>query len=1149
MIYNRFMEKRDSMVKFKTMDANEAVSEVAYNFSEICGIYPITPASPMAEHVDEMRSHGKVNCFGNSVDVIEMQSEAGAIATVHGDLQSGVLANTFTASQGLLLMIPSLYKMAGELLPGVVHVAARSLSTHALSIFGDHQDVYAVRSTGMCMLASSSVQEAYYMAAVAHLAAIKASLPFIHFFDGFRTSHEIDKVKLMDRDKVSELLDREALDKFRDKAMNIGKATTRGTAENDDIYFQHAEARNGYYDRACKYIVEIMDRLNELNNTDIKPFNYYGASDAEMVIVAMGSVNNTIKEVIDALNVNGGKYGLIEVHLYRPFSNKYLLDVLPKSVKKVAVLDRAKDVAASGEPLYLDVVEALKDRNIEIVGGRYGLSSKNTTPNQIKAVYDMLNSDKLVHNFTIGINDDVTNLSLKVDSNFKIPSDGVELLIYGYGSDGMVSTSKDLIKIIGDNTDNYVQGYFQYDSKKSGGVTRSHIRISDEEIRKTYYVESPDLVVVSKDSYMYQYDVLDNIKDGGTLLLNTNLSNEEIVRSLPNRIKYLLASKNLKFYAIDAYSLVNDLGLRNKISTCMEVCIFDLLKVLKRHDVVEIMKASNEKRFNSKGQSIIDINNKVVDSAVEFMREVTVNKDWIDLEYESSEVLSFDETIRKLKGDDLPVSAFMDKVDGIFKGGNTKYEKRDIAERVPCWILENCIQCNQCTFVCPHAVIRSFLLDKEDTSVESVPSVFPRDVNYSIGVSYKDCTGCGLCSQVCPGKMGKKAIEMKDYDRENFTQDSFEYLMKNNVNDSYKPAIMNVKAQGFVQPKFEFSGSCAGCGETTYLKNLTQMFPNNLMIANATGCSSIYGASVPSMPYSVPWANSLFEDNAEFGLGIYKGIEINREKVARYMREHLEEEKDLFSEWLDNSNNYDICMKVYKEIDYNKHEYLLPLKSYIIPHSMWIIGGDGFAYDIGYGGLDHVLSRNDNVNILVLDTEVYSNTGGQASKSSNRGAVAQFASSGKAGFKKDLARIAMCYPGCYVACVNAGYDKEHYLKVLREANAHQGPSLIIAYSPCIEHGIRKGMEYSLENGALATKCGYFLTLRYKPDEERLYLDSKTPDFSLYDEFLSSENRYVNLKRVQADKANDILNEQKEYAMKRFNYYKSLSEASSSVDNK
>ena len=1132
------------MVKFKTMDANEAVSEVAYKFSEICGIYPITPASPMAENVDKLSGMGKVNCFGKRVSVVEMQSEAGAVATVHGALQSGVLATTFTASQGLLLMIPSLYKLAGEMLPGVIHVAARSLATHALSIFGDHQDVYAVRGTGVCILASSGVQEAYYMAAVAHLSAIKSSLPFVNFFDGFRTSHEIDKIKLMDLDEVCKLIDKDALNKFRNKRMDISNPTTRGTAENDDVYFQHAEVKNGFYDKAFEDIASVMNDVNKVVGCNIKPFNYYGSDDAEYVIIAMGSVNNTIKEVIDVLVSIGEKVGLIEVHLYRPFGAQYLINELPKSVKSIAVLDRAKDVTAGGEPLYMDVVEALKNTDIDVYGGRYGLSSKNTTPSQIKAVYDMLMSDEKRHNFTIGIKDDVTNLSLEIDDSFKINSDDIELLIYGYGSDGMVSTSKDLIKIIGDNTNRYVQGYFQYDSKKSGGVTRSHIRISDKEIRKSYYVESPDIVVVSKDSYMYQYDILDNIKDNGILFLNSNLSDEELVKSLPDKIKCLLANKNIKMYVIDAYKLVGSYGLKNKISTCMEVCIFALVKVLNMNDVVNIMKDTNKKRFSSKGNNIVEINNQVVETAINYMREFTINREWINIEYKDDEVLSFDEKIRKLKGDSLPVSAFLDIESGIFKGGNTCLEKRDIAEKVPCWKSENCIQCNQCSFVCPHGVVRPFLVDKENTDVESAVSIFPRDVNYALGVSYKDCTGCGLCSQVCPGKLGKKAIVMEDYDRDKFKQDSFDYLLKNNLNDSYKPKIMNVKNESFVSPKFEFSGSCAGCGETAYLKNLTQMFPNNLMIANATGCSSIYGASVPSFPYSIPWANSLFEDNAEFGLGIYKGVEIQRQKVYDYMNEHLDEDKELFSECLDKFDNYDVCMKVYKELDYTKHKELEELKSYIIPSSMWIVGGDGFAYDIGYGGLDHVISRNDNVNILVLDTEVYSNTGGQASKSSNRGAIAQFASSGKESFKKDLARIAMCYPNCYVACVNIGYDKEHYLKVLKEASEHKGPSLIIAYSPCIEHGIKKGMEYSLENAYLATKCGYFLTLRYKPSDEKLYIDSKDVDFNLYDEFLSNENRYVNLKRVNPDNALEILEEQKKNAIKRYNYYKMISE----IDN-
>ena len=1127
-------------MKYKTMDANEAVASVAYKFSEMCGIYPITPASPMAEHVDEMASKHEKNFFGNKVKVVEMQSEAGAIALCHGALQSGVLATTFTASQGLLLMIPTLYKMAGEMLPGVVHVAARSLATHALSIFGDHQDVYAARSTGVCMLSSSSVQESYYMAAIAHLASINGSLPFIHFFDGFRTSHEIDKIKLMNLDNLLKLIDKGALKLFRNRGMNTSNATTRGTAENEDIYFQHMESRNSIYNNMVDVVESVMHQFNKMNGTNIQPFNYYGCKNPDSVIIAMGSVCDTISLVVDELNRRGKKVGVINVHLYRPFSIKHLLGVLPNSVKNVAVLDRAKDAGAAGEPLYLDVVNALYGKNIKVIGGRYGLASKNTTPSQIKAVFDFLASKKARHNFTIGIHDDVTNLSLNVDNKFHLPKDELELLIYGYGSDGMVSTSKDLIKIIGDNTNNFVQGYFQYDSKKSGGVTRSHIRVGNQLIKKPYYVENPNLVVVSKDSYMYKYDVLDTISSGGTLLLNTNLAVEDLIKSLPNKIKRILADKKIKFYIINANDLVNQLGLRNKISTCMEICIFKLLNIMNIKKVNAIMKETNEKRFKSKGKNVVDINNKVVDEAILYLKEVDVDSSWKRLSVSENISSSLDDVIGSLKGDDLPVSSFLDYQNGVFPGGNTKYEKRDIAERVPCWNPENCIQCNQCAFVCPHAVIRPYLVDSNDKNIDNtVPSIMPRDVNYTIGVSYKDCTGCGVCSSVCPGKMGKKAITMENYDRNIFKQDRFDYLENHNLNDKYPAKIMNVKNEGFVKPKFQFSGSCAGCGETAYLKNLTQMFPNNLYIANATGCSSIYGASMPSRPYDVAWANSLFEDNAEFGLGIANGLELKRDKIESYMLENINKDKELFTRWIENRNDYDVCDEIRKKIDFKKHKYLLEYADFIVPSSLWIVGGDGFAYDIGYGGLDHVLSRNDNVNILVLDTEVYSNTGGQASKSSNKGAVVQFASSGKSNFKKDLARIAMCYPHVYVACVNIGYNKEHYLKVLKEAALYQGPSLVIAYSPCIEHGIRMGMEYSLDNSNLATKCGYFLTFRYNPSDGKFTLDSKNPDFSLYDEFLSGENRYANLKRVNEKDAEEILNSQKEWAMKRYEFYKKL----------
>ena len=1120
------------MSKYKTMDANEAVSSVAYKFSEVCGIYPITPASPMAEKIDVMSSNGELNYFGNPVKVVEMQSEAGAIAMVHGSLQSGVLASTFTASQGLLLMIPSLYKMAGELLPGVIHVAARSLSTHALSIFGDHQDVYGVRSTGVCMLSSTSVQEAYHMAMISHLSAIKGSLPFINFFDGFRTSHEIDKIKLSDLDKLEKLIDKKSLAEFRDRAMSNTKYNTRGTAQNDDIYFQNTESRNLKYTNVVNIVNDYMKEINKIEGTNYKPFNYYGVKNAEYVIIAMGSVCETIKETINYLNKKGKKYGLVEVHLYRPFSTKFLLEELPKTVSSISVLDRTKEPGSNGEPLYLDVISSLKEKNIKVLGGRYGLSSKNTTPAQIKSVYDNMEKGNK-NNFTIGIIDDVTNLSLDVDNEFKIPNKRTEFLIYGYGSDGMVSTSKDIIKIIGDNTDNYVQCYCQYDSKKSGGVTRSHIRISDSEILSTYYVDNPSLVVVSKDAYIYKYDILDNIKENGTLLLNTDLSEDELVKSLPNKVKYLLSEKKIKLYTIDAYKLVNELGLKNKINTCLEVCIFHIINLISDKKVNNIMKEKNISRFKAKGQKIIDINNKVVDSSLKQLKEIKIDSNWKFLEYIENKNLSFNEKINLLKGDDLPVSSFLDKASGIYSGGSTKLEKRDVAENVPCWLKEKCIECNQCSFVCPHGVIRPFLLDNKDEKIDSIPSLLPKNKEYAIGISYKDCTGCGLCANTCP----KKALEMKKNDHS--LKDNFDYLLKNNSNSDYKPEMLNVKNTGFIMPKFEFSGACAGCGEAAYIKNLTQVFSNTLMIANATGCSSIYGASTPSTPYSIPWANSLFEDNSEFGLGILTGLNLKRQKIENYMVKNKKE--TLFKKWLENKDDYNICKEVADNIDYKKHSFLKELKDYITPKDMWIVGGDGFAYDIGYGGLDHILSKNENINILVLDTEVYSNTGGQSSKSSNLGSIASFTSKGKKNYKKDLAKIAMCYPHVYVACVNIGYNKEQYLKVIKEAAAHNGPSIVIAYAPCIEHGIKAGMEHSLDNSMLASACGYFLTFRYNPDTKKFSLDSKNVDFTKYDEFLSTANRYANLKRVNSLEAEDILDRQKNWAMGRYEYYKKLEE--------
>ncbi len=1122
------------MSKYKTMDANEAVSTVAYKFSELCGIYPITPASPMAEKVDVLSHDENYNFWNNKVKVVEMQSEAGAVALVHGALQSGVLATTFTASQGLLLMIPTLYKMAGEMLPAVLHVAARSLATHALSIFGDHQDIYAIRQTGVCMLSSSHPEDAYRMANIAHLSAIKASLPFVNFFDGFRTSHEIDKIELIDFDKVRSLIDEKALTDFRNHAMNNENYNTRGTAQNDDIYFQNAEARNKVYDEVPTIVEDYMNEINKITGSNFKPFNYYGDNEATHVIIAMGSVCDTTREVVNYLNKNGKKYGMIEVHLYRPFSNKHLLAVLPKTVKKVAVLDRTKEPAANGEPLYLDVMAALCERNIKVIGGRYGLSSKDTSPAQIKAVFDYLEKEDAHHNFTIGINDDVTGLSLKVNEDFTIPSKMTEFLIYGYGSDGMVSTCKDIIKIIGDNTDNYVQGYFQYDSKKSGGVTRSHMRIGNEKIKKPYYVGNPSLVVISKEEYIYKYDVIDNLKDHGTLFLNTKLDEAKLKASLPDKIKYLLAKKHVNLYTIDAYKLVNELGLKNKISTCMEICIFDIIKIIDTKKVMDIMKETNKKRFQHKGDAVVNVNNQIVDEAVKNMHKVTIDEDWINLNYAEKKDLSFEEQIGLLKGNELPVSAFIDKMNGIYPGGTTKYEKRDIAENVPCWIKENCIECNQCAFVCPHGVIRPYLLENDDKYPDAIPSMMPKDKKFAIGISYEDCTGCGLCANMCPGKGGNKALEMNKYNKSKFTNDNYNYLNEHKI--KYESNIVNVKNLEFTDPKFEYSGACAGCGETAYIKNLTQLFNDNLIIANATGCSSIYGASAPSTPYSIPWANSLFEDNSEFGLGIKTGINIKRDKIKKYMESHND---PVFTKWLDNMDDYNICKDVYHEIDFKKHPQLNELRDYIVPKSMWIIGGDGFAYDIGYGGLDHVLSTNENINILILDTEVYSNTGGQSSKSSNLGSIASFTASGKTNYKKDLARMAMCYPHVYVACVNIGYNKEQYLKALQEANNHKGPSIIIAYAPCIEHGIKTGMDHSLDDSKLATECGYFLTFRANPDAGTFTLDSKEIDETKYDEFLSNENRYANLKKVNPEDAERLLNMQKEWAKNRYDYYSKL----------
>ena len=1123
------------MKKYKTMDGNEACAHIAYMFSEVSGIYPITPSSVMAEHVDEWSNLGRKNMFGSTVKVVEMQSEAGAAGMMHGSLQSGALTSTFTASQGLLLMIPNMYKMAGEMLPGVIHVAARSLSTHALSILGDHQDIYAARMTGFGMIASSSVQQVMDLSAISHLTAIKTRIPFMNFFDGFRTSHELQKIEVLDENDIKELLDYEALKRFRNNSLNNNKVV-RGTAASEDIYFQMAEVRNKDYIDLPETVNNYMKSISEITGRNYAPFDYYGDPNAKNVIVAMGSVCETIRETIDVI---GKDIGLIEVHLYRPFSSKYFLDVLPKSVESIVVLDRTKEPGSTGEPLYLDVKSLV---NIPVFGGRYGLSSKDTTPSQIKAIYEYMNNKNIFHNFTIGINDDVTNLSLKEES-FEINDESVkEFLIYGYGSDGMVGASKDIIKLIGDNTDSMVQGYFQYDSKKSGGLTRSHMRFSNKEIRSTYFVNNPHLVVCSKESYLNKYDMISNIRRNGIFIYVTNLSEEEFNKKLIKKDIDTIINKNISVYIIDAYSIAEKNNLKNKVSTILEVCILKLLNLSNFDMIFNKMKDSIKDRFNSKGEEVVNYNLNSLDEAMSSLKLVNINPNLY-----SEETLSFDSPIKvfdymnDLKGDSLAVSDFLNMKDGTFNTGTTKYEKRSIAETIPVWNKDNCIQCNQCAIVCPHGVIRPYLLNEEELNKapESVKNdVLPgvgSEYKFKIGISHINCMGCSLCANVCPGKMGEKALVMEPIDT---AKKDDKYLRTVSIK---KDQTKNtVKGSQFNKPLFEFSGACAGCGETPYIKLLTQLFQDRLVIANATGCSSIYGASLPSIPYNIPWASSLFEDNAEYGYGMLIATNTIRDRIKDIMEANLESNnKELFKTWLNNPNDYEISKQVYGNIDYNLVPELIELKEYIPYKSIWTIGGDGWAYDIGFGGIDHILSSNDNVNILVLDTEVYSNTGGQASKSSNKGAIAKFASSGKVTTKKDLARIAMCYPNAYVAQIALGANMQQTLNALLEAENHDGPSIIIAYSPCISHGIKGGMGNSIEQEKQAVKSGYFPIFRYNPKESKFILDYKEPDFNLFSDFLNSQTRFSMLTKINKDNGEELLSELKEEAIKRFNYYKNL----------
>ncbi len=1114
-------------MKQVTIDGNEACALGSYLFTEIAGVYPITPSSPMPELIDKWSGEGKENILGYIPKVIEMQSEAGAIGLVHGALQAGSLASTYTASQGLLLMIPNMYKIAGEMLPCTMHVAARSLSTHALSIFGDHQDIYAAKSTGFCMLASSSVQDAHILSLISHLSSIKSSLPFMHFFDGFRTSHELNKINILDKSEIKHLIPQKELQGFRSKALNLNNVVTRGTNQNADIYFQMTESRNRFYNEVPNIVNEYMKQINKIAKTNYKPFNYYGSKNAKKIIIAMGSVCETIKETIDFLNE---EIGLVEVHLYRPFSNKFLLESLPKTVEKIAVLDRTKEAGSIGEPLYLDVLSALKDKNIKIVGGRYGLSSKDTTPGMIKAIYDMLDNPK--NNFTIGINDDVTNLSLSYQ-NLKV-NDSKEFLIYGYGSDGMVSCSKSIIGIIGSNEKEYVQGYFEYDSKKSGGVTTSHLRFDKKPIRSTYLVSNPSLIVVSKDTYLEKFDPISNISENGTILINTSKTDDELLDIL-NPYKATLKKKNITLYKIDANEIANNNNLNRKISMIMEKAILNLSGLIKKEEIDKHLQEYITKKFATKSQKLADDNINALKDVSKYLKEVKLDEFEENINFASNDIYT---ALKHRKGNQLKVSDFKGYEDGTFK--HISPEAQNISEFVPKWINENCIQCAMCSLVCPHGVIRPFLLDEKEyqSSPDFIkekckPALGIKNHYYIIGISAKNCTGCKVCINTCPGLKGNKALALEKLEDSNNDQ-IFDYLIKN-IKEKDIVNKQTIKGSQLKKPKFAFHGACSGCGETAYIKLLTQL-TDNLVIANATGCSSIYGGELPSVPYDLPWASSLFEDNAEFGYGIAIGYENARNKIRKIM---LSKKDELFTKWLENSNDHKITKEVKEKLDYEKYPELKPLKEYIEARTVWEIGGDGWAYDIGFSGIDQVLSSGSNINILVLDTQVYSNTGGQSSKATPKAAVAKFASQGKKSYKKDLAKIAMSYPNTYVAQINLGANMMQAIKALTEATNHDGPSIVIAYCPCISHGLKEGLSTSIQSEALATKCGYFPIFRY--NGTTFNLDNKNPNFDLYEQFLNSQTRYSMLKAINKEKALELLESNKEEAIKRFEYYNKLDE--------
>ncbi|MBQ3863708.1 pyruvate:ferredoxin (flavodoxin) oxidoreductase [Schwartzia succinivorans] len=1166
----------------KTMDGNTAAAYVSYAFTDVAAIYPITPSSPMAEHVDEMAAHGKKNLFGQKVRLIEMESEGGAAGAVHGSLQAGALTTTYTASQGMMLMIPNMYKVSGELLPGVFHVSARALATSSLNIFGDHQDVMAARQTGVAMLAENSVQEVMDLAAVAHLVAIKGRIPFVNFFDGFRTSHEIQKIEVIDYADFDKLLDHKAVEEFRHRALNPDHPVIRGTSTNPDVYFQMRESVNNYYEAIPDLVEETMAELAKITGREHHVFDYYGASDADRVIIAIGSFCETAKEVVDYLNANGEKVGVLCVHLYRPFSLKYFFKALPKTAQKIAVLERTKEPGALGEPLYLDVCSAFFESGEarKVVGGRYGLGGKDVTPDQIFGVFEELKKDAPKNHFTIGIEDDVTNTSIApAKSDVDLTPEGTTACkFWGFGSDGTVGANKSAIKIIGDNTDMYAQAYFAYDSKKSGGITISHLRFGSSPIRSPYLINKANFISCSKESYVTSYDLLAGLKPGGTFLLNTTWTEAELDEHLPAAMRRYIANNNIKFYIINAVKIAQELGLGGRFNMIMQSAFFKLANIIPLDKAVKYLKDSVVTSYGNKGQKVIDMNNGAIDKGIdpEALIEVKVPASWKDAadapqveEDVPAYVKNIQMVMNRQEGDKLPVSTFTDYADGTFDVGSAAYEKRGVAILVPEWQSDLCIQCNQCSFVCPHAAIRPVLTTDEEkgkapSAMEFKPALGAKDLNFTIAVSQKDCLGCGNCAEVCPAPKGK-ALVMKPLGEQIDKQPVFDYAVKE---VAAKPNPMNkktVKGSQFEQPLLEFSGACAGCGETPYAKLITQLFGDRMMIANATGCSSIWGASAPSMPYTKnaqghgpAWANSLFEDNAEYGLGMFLGTKAVRETLADDFRAALEagkgsdELKAALQDWLDNINNGEGTreradkLTALLEKEKGSDELLNKIydkKDFFVKRSQWIIGGDGWSYDIGYGGLDHVLASNEDVNVLVLDTEVYSNTGGQSSKSTPTAAIAQFAATGKKTKKKDLGMMAMSYGYVYVAQIAMGSDKNQAIKAITEAEAYPGPSLIIAYAPCINHGIRAGMGKSQLEEKRAVDCGYWATYRYNPelvgtDKNPFVLDSKEPTAD-FQEFLQGEVRFSSLKRAFPDIAEELYQKTEKDAKTRLAGYQKL----------